>query len=102
MTNATKKSMLTAAITVSVLAVSGTAAPTGQAPIASTPIKQVSISTGPNLAALVTPNTLFAAVSSLPTATAGGASSVSSTPTPVVTAAVSGVAPSSGPAVVAQ
>ena len=74
MTIASKKTIITAAVAVSVLAAGGTATPTGQMPIASAPIPHVSIPTGPRLASLATPNTLFAAVSPLPTtAAAGGA-----------------------------
>src|SRR5258707_8099146 len=68
MTIARKKTIITAAVAVSVLAAGGIATPTGQMPIASAPIRHVSTPTGPSLASLATPNTLLAAVSSLPTA----------------------------------
>jgi hypothetical protein len=42
-------------------------------PIASAPIKQVSIPAGPSLASLATPNSSFAAVSELPRAASGTA-----------------------------
>src|SRR5882757_9948580 len=103
MTIASKKTMLTAAVTVGVLAASGTATPTGQAPISSTPPTHLAIPSGPTLAAFVTPNTLFAAaVSSLPAATSGATSTPTGTSAPVVAAVVDGAATSSGPAVVAQ
>src|SRR5258705_12263106 len=64
MTIARKKTIITAAVAVSVLAAEGIATPTGQMPIASAPTRHVSIPTGPSLASLATPNTLLAAVSS--------------------------------------
>jgi hypothetical protein len=68
--------MFTAAVAAGVLAAAGTASPTGQAPIASAPAKNVSIPVGPILASFATPNSLFAAVSGLPTAASGGGSAV--------------------------
>jgi hypothetical protein len=104
MTIAPKRTMITAAVAVGVLAAGGIATPTGQATIASAPTKQVSVPTGPDLAALVTPNTLFAAVSGLPTASTGGSSNAAGTAAPVATTLVgnTGAAAPPGPAVASQ
>jgi hypothetical protein len=69
MTIASKKTVFTAAVAVGVLAAGSAALPAGKEPIAAIPAKEVTISAGPSLAALATPNTLFAAVSGF----AGGA-----------------------------
>src|SRR5689334_16668191 len=80
MTIASKTTVFTAAVAVGVLAAGSSAYSTGQTPLPSTSAKQVTIPAGPNLAALVTPNTLFGGVSGLSTgsspAAGGGAASI--------------------------